>query len=180
LLLYFVFTPLTVLPLLPATTLNIVSYRYSRAVGARGTLNALSVGEVIIVKVAVPEWKERVSPVFDTARSVLVVNVDARKEVGRSRIELRNGPLQDRVSALTASGVTVLLCGAISRPLYDMLESAGIEVTAFLSGPTEVLLEAFMEERITDPRFLMPGCCGKRRRRNRGRRNRSREGKEIL
>ncbi len=173
------FAPLIVLPLLPANPLNIGSCRCRCAVGVRGTLNALAVGEVITVKVAVPEWKKRVSPVFDTARSVLVVDVDARKEVGRSRIELGNGPLQDRVSALIASGVTVLLCGAISRPLYDMLESAGIEVTAFLSGPTEVVLEAFMEERITDPRFLMPGCCGKKRRRNRGRRNRVREGKEI-
>ena len=131
------------------------------------------------MKVAVPEWKKRVSPVFDTARCVLVVVVDTRKEVRRDRIELRNGSFHDRVEALTGAGVDVLLCGAISRPLYEMLESAGIEVTPFLSGSIEEVLEAFMEERITDPRFLMPGCCGKNRRRIRGRRFRLRKGKEI-
>ena len=131
------------------------------------------------MKVAVPEWKDRVSPVFDTARSVLVVVVDTHKEVRRDRIELRKGPLHGRVEALTNSGVDVLLCGAISRPLYDMLETAGIEVTPFLSGSTEEVLEAFMEERIADPRWLMPGCCGKIRRRQRGRRNRLCKGKEI-
>ena len=131
------------------------------------------------MKVAIPVWKERVSPVFDTARSVLVVVVEIRTEVTRSLIELRKGSLHDRVEALTDNGVNVLLCGAISRPLYDMLETAGIEVTPFLSGPTERVLEAFMEERISDPRFLMPGCCGKTRRRKRERRNRLRKGKEI-
>ena len=131
------------------------------------------------MKVAVPEWKDRVSPVFDTARSVLVVLVNTRKEVRRDHIELRKGSLHGRVEALTNSGVNVLLCGAISRPLYDMLETAGIEVTPFLSGPIETVLEAFMEERISDPRLLMPGCCGKRRRRQRERRNRPRERKEI-
>ena len=117
------------------------------------------------MKVAVPEWKHRVSPVFDTARSVLVVVVDSGKEVSRSRIDLNTGSIHERVSALTAEGVDVLLCGAISVPLHEMLECAGIEVTPFLSGPIENLLEAFMEDRITDPLYLMPGCCQRRRRR---------------
>jgi predicted Fe-Mo cluster-binding NifX family protein len=127
--------------------------------------------EVVSVKVAVPEWNERVSPVFDTARSVLVVDIDDRTVVSRSRIELQNGPLHDRVGALTAGGVDVLLCGAVSRPLYEMLETAGIDVTPFLSGPVEVLLQAFIEDRISDPLFLMPGCCRRRRRRWGKRRN---------
>lgn len=131
------------------------------------------------MKVAVPVWKHRVSPVFDTACSVLVVTVDSGKEVSRSRIELQNGSLHHRVNALTASGVDALLCGAISRPLFEMLESAGIEVTPFLSGPTEELLEAFMEGRTIDSVYLMPGCCQRRRRRRSKLNNLPIKGKET-
>ena len=131
------------------------------------------------MKVAVPEWEHRVSPVFDTARSVVVVAVDSRREVSRSRIELNKGSLHDRVDALRAGGVDVLLCGAISRPLYEMLESAGIEVTPFLSGQIEELLQAFMEDRITDPLYLMPGCCQRRRRRRSKGKQRTTERKET-
>lgn len=131
------------------------------------------------MKVAVPEWKDRVSPVFDTARSVVVVGVESRREVTRTRIGFNQGSLQDRVNALTAGGVDVLLCGAISRPLCEMLESAGIRVTPFLSGTVEELLEAFMDGRISDPLYLMPGCCHRRRQRRSKWKNRTIKGKET-
>jgi predicted Fe-Mo cluster-binding NifX family protein len=126
-----------------------------------GTLDALDQGEVSM-KVAIPIWKERVSPVFDTAESLLVVSIDGAHEESRYRIELVSRSLPVRTKRLTANGVDVLICGAISRDLFDMLEAAGIKVMPFLSGQAETLLTAFMENRISDPQYLMPGCCGKR------------------
>jgi predicted Fe-Mo cluster-binding NifX family protein len=144
-----------------------------------GTVDAITGSEVITVKVAVAEWQRRVSPVFDTARSVIVVGVDARGETARTRIALDRGSLHDRVNALTAGGVDVLLCGAVSRPLYEMLECAGIDVTPFLSGTVEELLEAFIAGRISDPQYTMPGCCHRRRRRRSKWTNRTTKGKEA-
>jgi predicted Fe-Mo cluster-binding NifX family protein len=63
----------------------------------------------------------------------------------------------------------VLICGAISRPLEAMLLSAGVEVIPQTCGPVEEVLKAFMSGKLTEKAFLMPGCCGRRRRFHDGR-----------
>jgi predicted Fe-Mo cluster-binding NifX family protein len=131
------------------------------------------------MRIAIPISRGRVSPVFDTAGVLMVVTVEDGQEISRSRVDLQDLGVPARVNQLTSSGVKVLLCGAISQPLYDMLEVAGIEVTPFLSGDVEVLLNAYCEEMISDPRFLMPGCGGSKRCRQRRRLNRHNGRKET-
>lgn len=125
------------------------------------------------MKVAIPISRERVSPVFDTAETLVVVDFDGKREDSRYRVEMQSRSLPDRAKRLTGNGIEVLLCGAISRHLFDMLDAAGIKVMPFLSGNAETLLNAFIEDRISDPQYLMPGCCGRRCRRRGGHQNRS-------
>jgi predicted Fe-Mo cluster-binding NifX family protein len=127
--------------------------------------DAVSNSEVITMRVAVPVSRDRISPVFDTAERMLVVDLEDGRETSRRLAEIWSRTLPDRVGILTTGGVDVLLCGAVSRPLYDMLELAGIRVTPFLAGPAEVVLKAYLEDRLPEPQFQMPGCCGRRRRR---------------
>ena len=87
--------------------------------------------------VAIPAWSGRVSPVFDTASRLLVADIDAGGEVDRRLIDLGNGSAHERVKRLTSAGIDVLLCGALSRPLFDMLEAAGLQVVPFLSGSVD-------------------------------------------
>jgi predicted Fe-Mo cluster-binding NifX family protein len=122
------------------------------------------------MKVVVPIWRDRISPVFDTAGTLLVVEFESSREVSRFRINMQNDSLTYRVAKLKESDADVLLCGAISRPLFDMVTAAGIKVTPFLSGNLESLLTAFIEDRLADTRYLMPGCCGWRRQKRTGRR----------
>jgi predicted Fe-Mo cluster-binding NifX family protein len=117
------------------------------------------------MRIAISVWGERVSPVFDTATKMLVVDFEDHQETARLRLELGDGSLLTRMERLKGSSPEVLLCGAISQPLVDLLDSAGIEVIPFLSGNIEDLLAAYHENRLSDPRYLMPGCCGWRRRR---------------
>jgi predicted Fe-Mo cluster-binding NifX family protein len=130
------------------------------------------------MKVAVPVWENRVSPVFDTASRVLVVDFQDGKEVLRYHVEIPGQSPPEKVAGLRASGVVILLCGAISRQLLDLLVTAGIEVWPFRAGPADELLRAFIEDRISDPRYLMPGCWGTRRSQKARRRNRNRHRKE--
>ena len=115
------------------------------------------------MKVAVPVWSDRVSPVFDVAKHLLVVDIEGDTEVGRVNAaieETRSGPRAKRVAQL---GVNVLICGAVSMPLEDMLVSAGVRVILHVCGPVEEVLQTFVSGRLSD-QFLMPGCCGQRRR----------------
>ena len=120
------------------------------------------------MKVAVPVSRKRVSPVFDTARTLTIVELSGQEENGRYRLELPDESLINRVDRLTANDIEVLLCGAVSRPLLDLLEAAGIRTIPFLSGEIEIVLQAFTADRLSEARFLMPGCCGRRRRRRGG------------
>ena len=80
-----------------------------------------------------------------------------------------------RAKHLDALGVNVLICGAISRPLENILVSAGMTVIPNTCGPAEEIVESFVSGKFTDRSFLMPGCC--RHRRHRGGRRRGEKGR---
>jgi predicted Fe-Mo cluster-binding NifX family protein len=122
-----------------------------------------------VMRVAVPNWTDRVSPVFDVARRLLVVDFGGGGEVSRQEAAIDDTELAGRANRVLQLGVDVLICGAISMPLEAMLASAGVRVIPHTCGTVEEVLRAFASGRLTDERFLMPGCCG-RRRRFRGRR----------
>ena len=116
------------------------------------------------MRVAVPTWAGRISPVFDVARSLTVVDVAGGTEVGREAATLEETEPAPRARRVAQLGVNVLICGAVSMPLEAMLISAGIQVILHVCGPVEEVLQAFVSGRLTDQMFVMPGCCGQRRR----------------
>ena len=120
------------------------------------------------MKVAVPAWNDRVSPVFDTARLLLLVEFEDGIEVARAEKAIGRIPLPRRAAALAELNVDVLLCGAVSRPFSAMLSGAGIKVVPFVTGGINEVLNAFVEGRLSAPRLCMPGCRGRRRRFRRG------------
>ena len=127
----------------------------------------------MVMKVAISTWDDRISPVFDVARRLLVVDIEGDAEIGRGDVIVGEIAAATRAKQLADLGVNVLICGAISRPLEQMLVSAGVTVMPHTCGPVEDVLRAFMSGQLTEHAFLMPGCCG-RRGRFRGRRRRGR------
>ena len=114
------------------------------------------------MKVAIPHWRGRVSPVFDVAGQLTVVEVNGGVERGREEIVLgREGP-QARAARLSQAGADVLICGAISWPLEMALSAAGIRVVPQTCGDVESVLAAFIGGRFNQDAFLMPGCSGRR------------------
>jgi predicted Fe-Mo cluster-binding NifX family protein len=118
--------------------------------------------------VAIPVWQGRVSPVFDVAGQLLVIEVDGSAEGERGHETLPDEIPERRVERLRAMGVETLICGAISRPLETMLAGNGIEVISRICGDAEEVLQAFLSAGLHEDKFAMPGCCGQKRRRHRG------------
>jgi len=116
------------------------------------------------MKVAIPHWQGRVSPVFDVATRLLIVEVADGQISGRSEVPLSSTDPAQRAGELAGSRTNVLICGAISWPLEITVSSVGIQVIAQICGQVEEVLKAFLEGKLSDPAFLMPGCCGRRRR----------------
>ena len=130
------------------------------------------------MKVAIPTWTGRVSPVFDVAKRLLVVKLEGNGEVSRKEAPIEETHLVARAKRVTQLGVDVLICGAISMPLEAMLVSAGVRVIPRTCGMVEDVIRAFASGQLTDETFLMPGCCG-RRRRFRGRHRGGRAGSNV-
>jgi predicted Fe-Mo cluster-binding NifX family protein len=111
------------------------------------------------MRIAIPVWNEKVSPVFDTAAHVLVLQYKGSQEISRTETFLEGQDLYSRCHRLKALEVDILICGAISKCYYIMLcKSAGIRVIPWISGLLEEVLEAFLAGTLTDTKFLMPGC----------------------
>ena len=110
------------------------------------------------MKVAIPQWRDRVSPVFDVARTVVLFDIADGRELGHKVVSLSADDLFQRAEQLHRLGAQVLICGAISRSLETALVSTGILVVPYICGPVEVVLHAFLDDRLQDEAYLMPGC----------------------
>ena len=115
------------------------------------------------MNIAIPQWQGRVSPVFDGAGRVLVVEIRDGAEQARRELALDSDDPNFRVARLIGADAEVLICGAISWPLEMALASAGIEVISQTCGDVEAVLAAFAAGQLPQEAFLMPGCCRRRR-----------------
>jgi len=115
------------------------------------------------MKIAIPVSDDRISPVFDAAQRLLLVDIEDGHEVGRTEEVLEESQLAPRASRIAELHTDVLVCGAISQPLEAMLVSAGVEVIPQTCGQVEEVLRAFVSGELTGDAFIMPGCYGQRR-----------------
>lgn len=120
---------------------------------------------ISVMKVAIPTWSGGISPVFDVSRYLLVVDIERGEEISRHEEEIRETELARRAQHIIGLGVNVLICGAISWPLERMLVSEGVQVIPQTCGPVKDVLLAFVSGQLKGQAFLMPGCCGRHRRR---------------
>ncbi|RLB13653.1 MAG: dinitrogenase iron-molybdenum cofactor biosynthesis protein [Deltaproteobacteria bacterium] len=116
------------------------------------------------MKVAIPTWNGKVSPVFDVATHLLVVDIKGGEEISRSELFINEAEVHFRVKQIASLGVDVIICGAISWWLEELLVSNGIQVISQICGDVEKVLEAFKSRQLMEHKFLMPGCCARRRR----------------
>jgi len=116
----------------------------------------------------------RISPVFDTSTRLLLINSENWQTTHRQELAFSFEDDLERVNFLKSLHTEVLICGAISRFLAQLVDSSGIQLHPFLAGETEKVIEAFLARNSLFPRFSMPGCG---QRQNRGWRQGGRGGK---
>jgi predicted Fe-Mo cluster-binding NifX family protein len=119
------------------------------------------------MKVAIPLWQGRVSPVFDEASKILLVDFLDKQEQHRQEESLMARNPFERAQLLPKLGVDLLICGMISQTQQTALASAGIRIIPHICGCMEEVIAAFLDGRIERGALLMPGCGGRKRLRNR-------------
>ncbi len=109
------------------------------------------------MKAAIPIFDDRVSPLFDAARCLVLVDIEDGREIRRGQRSLDEPEMAPRARRVAELGVDVLICGAISQQLEDMLRAAGVQVIPRICGPVEEVLTAFVSGKLPEKAFLMPG-----------------------
>lgn len=128
------------------------------------------------MKVAFTVWEDRISPLFDAARELLIADIaDGRVTNRRHEPMTSQWPLRV-AERLVEQEVTALVCGAISEVPAGIMESAGIKLLAFVAGAVDDVLGTLAKGRPIIPLFSMPGCGCPKCPRPGGRRKGSRAG----
>jgi predicted Fe-Mo cluster-binding NifX family protein len=113
----------------------------------------------IVMKIAIPVWKDRVSPVFDVARSIRIIDIHNGCVAGRSNRQLKK---HERARVLADLGVDLLICAAISTSLESTIWLSGVEVISDTCGTPEEIIEAYLAGPGALARLRSPGIARKR------------------
>ena len=116
------------------------------------------------MKVALATWNGRISPVFDVARQVLMLDVEDNRVVARHEEMLPGSDPQAQAGRLAALAPHTLICGAISQPMANLLAAIKIRVIPFTAGTVEEVVAAWLAGALPNSTLAMPGCRGRRRR----------------
>ncbi|PHR27408.1 MAG: dinitrogenase iron-molybdenum cofactor biosynthesis domain-containing protein [Desulfotalea sp.] len=109
------------------------------------------------MKIAITVWGNRISPVFDAASTLLVVEVDGKSVVGRDIRQCQPSRYDSFIVLLRDNDVQLLVCGAICETAVKRLEASGVDVAPFLAGEVEPFIDTYLENQdFTE--FAMPGC----------------------
>jgi len=129
-----------------------------------GGVHGIEYAKPIYMKIAIAQWQGRVSPVFDVSDRLCLIDIEGQNEVSRENVVLTMHDPFGRAKEVAGLGTNVLICGAISHVLERALSGAGVQVMGFLCGDLDTVIPAFLQGRLSDGRFFMPGCCGQRQR----------------
>jgi predicted Fe-Mo cluster-binding NifX family protein len=114
--------------------------------------------EISAMKLALTVWENRISPLFDCARRLLIVEVFDRTATGKHVESFDYKSPLSRATRLSDLGVNVLICGAVSDSFARMIETHGISIIPFVAGSVEEVLDAYLKSGLYDSKFRMPGC----------------------
>jgi len=119
------------------------------------------------MKTAFAVWNKRIAPVFDVARHIHIVETESGRIVGEAQEELTDDVPARKALHLAELGIGALVCGAISRPLQEMIAAYGIRVASFVAGDLREVIAARLGGRLEKDVFAMPGCGNQGLRRSR-------------
>jgi len=108
-------------------------------------------------KVAIPIFQNRVSPVLDSCRHMLVIDIEQGAVVQRETVYLDEMSLTERCDIFAKLKIVILICGGVSEIFANMLAGAHIRLINGIAGDMNDVITAFLGAYLDKPQFYMPG-----------------------
>jgi predicted Fe-Mo cluster-binding NifX family protein len=109
------------------------------------------------MKVAMTVWGNRISPVFDSAQTMLIAEIKDGEVLDERREFLPRHVGWQLARMLVEQEIDTLICGAISGHPAEIIQQTGISLIPFVSGNVEIFLTAYSSDQSIES-FIMPGC----------------------
>ena len=109
------------------------------------------------MKIAITIWGNRISPVFDSAQTILLAEIDQGAIISQKREFLPRLAASGLARMVAEKQIDTLICGAISERPALIIQQSGIALLSFVGGNAERFLEDLRAGRPLEL-FRMPGC----------------------
>lgn len=109
------------------------------------------------MKIAVTIWGNRISPVFDSARTLLVVQIEDSHITRQFYTPFDPESPVHLITTLKSLEIDTLVCGAISRKPADLISEQNIHLLSFVTGNVRRFLDSFAKGQTVGKKHMMPG-----------------------
>ncbi len=113
------------------------------------------------MKIAIPLFETRVSPRFEYADKTLIVTVEESIVKDSLEAPLFNMDPLERIVFFKESGVSVIICGGVSRVLENTLKESRIDVIPWVTGEAQDALKLFLKHRLEPGTMICRGRRGR-------------------
>ncbi len=114
------------------------------------------------MKICLAAYNTRLASLFDNATQLKLYTYDENEQIHPAGEIFFSGTCaSSRISALTACGVDILICGALSGCAKEILTNLGVEVYDWVRGDIKEVIVAWQEGKIDE--IAMPGCRVKKK-----------------
>jgi len=110
-----------------------------------------------MIRIAIPIFHHRVSPVLDTCTRLLIIDYEGQAEVDRREVAFDMYSTSERFEIVKKLNPDAVICCGISDVFDRMLQAAGIRLICGIAGDVQQVAEAFLGNRLDAPCFRMPG-----------------------
>ena len=108
-------------------------------------------------RVAIPVFESRVSPVLDSCKRMVVVDIEKGCEIRRQELSLEKMPIHERIEVMARWGIRKVICAGVSDIMCRFLAGKNIALVSGIAGDLEKIIDAYICNRLDDACFAMPG-----------------------
>jgi predicted Fe-Mo cluster-binding NifX family protein len=109
------------------------------------------------MRIAIPIFRNRISPILDTCTRLMVADCEDAAVTQKKEIVLDFCSQFERFEILRKLNPDAVICCGVSDVFDKMLRSASIRLISGIAGDVDQVVKAFMNDRLGDPRFRLPG-----------------------
>jgi predicted Fe-Mo cluster-binding NifX family protein len=114
--------------------------------------------------IALPVYQERISPLLDVAKKYVLYEIHEGEIKQKINIHIHadNEPL--RIEKLKELGVSLIIGGAVSCFVSDIIHGKGIRLISWINGPVDNIVESYIKGDLNQHRIENQKCRRRKRR----------------